>query len=180
MTGGPLLLHACCAPCMTVVQDGLKSEGYDITVFFRNPNIHPWKEMRRRLEVVEVYSGELDLPLEIDDGYPLGEYLSMLLGAPDRCRACFEERLTATARKAADSGLGAFSTTLSVSPYQDQQAIIEAGEAAAARFGVEFVYRDFRSLYRESVRLSREVGMYRQKYCGCIFSERDRYLGTHS
>ena len=178
LTGRPLLLHVCCAPCMTVVQEGLRNEEYEVTAFFRNPNIHPWKEMRHRLDAAASYCAELDLPLEIDDAYPLEEYLSMLIKATDRCRACFEERLSATARRAAESGMGAFSTTLSVSPYQDQQAIIAVGEAAASKYGVEFVYRDFRPLYRESVNLSREAGMYRQKYCGCIFSKRDRYLGT--
>jgi len=161
---------------MTVVQHGLRDEGFEITAFFRNPNIHPWKEMRRRLKAVEEYSLELGLSLEVDPCYPIEEYLSMLLAADDRCRACFRERLSATARMAAELGIGLFSTTLSVSPYQDQQAVIDAGEAAGTEFGVEFIYRDFRPRYRESIRVSREAGMYRQAYCGCIFSERDRYV----
>jgi predicted adenine nucleotide alpha hydrolase (AANH) superfamily ATPase len=117
----------------------------------------------------------MGIPLEIDTRYPLEENLRMLLDAGNRCRACFRDRLSATALKASRMGLRAFSTTLSVSPYQDQDLIREAGEMAAAAGGVEFVYRDFTGLYRESVRISREAGMYRQPYCGCVFSERDRY-----
>jgi len=161
---------------MTVVQQGFRNDGFEVTAFFRNPNIHPWKELCRRLEAVEEYSTELGLPLEVDPSYPIEDYLTMLLSAEDRCRACFDERLSATAGKAAEMGIGLFSTTLSVSPYQDQEAIIKAGETAGTEYGVKFVYRDFRSLYRESIRISREAGMYRQPYCGCIFSERDRYL----
>lgn len=175
-----LLLHVCCAPCMTVVWKALSREGFAVTAFFYNPNIHPWKERQRRLEALISYSGSEGIPLEIVEAYPLEENIGMLLKAENRCYACFEDRLSVTADRAREMGIHAFSTTLSVSPYQNHDQINRAGEKAAVRAGVEFIYRDYRDLYRDSVRISRENGMYRQPYCGCVFSERDRYLGIKS
>jgi epoxyqueuosine reductase len=161
---------------MTVVLEQLRNEGYEVTAFFYNPNIHPWKERKRRLDALIPYVESKDVPLVIDEEYPLEKNLSMLLGAENRCFACFEDRLSATAKKAKELGIPDFSTTLSVSPYQNQEFIMQAGSAAGKVNGVNFVYRDFRELYRESIDLSRKAEMYRQPYCGCVFSERDRYL----
>ncbi len=176
----PLLLHVCCAPCMTVVQKALSREGFAVTAFFYNPNIHPFKERQRRLETLTAYSGSEGIPLEIVEAYPLEENIRMLLEAENRCYSCFEDRLSVTADRAHEMGMPAFSTTLSVSPYQNQEQIIKAGENAAFKAGVEFIYRDFRDLYKDSIRISRENGMYRQSYCGCVFSERDRYFKIKS
>lgn len=175
--GTPLLLHACCGPCITVVHRELTGEGFSVTGYFYNPNIHPWKERERRLEALTEYASKAGIPLEVDGRYPLEENLRLLMGSGDRCGACFSDRLEATARMASRMGIGSFSTTLTVSPYQDLSKILEAGGRAQDIWGVEFVFRDHTPLYRESVRLSREAGMYRQPYCGCVFSERDRYLG---
>lgn len=175
-----MLLHTCCAPCLTAVYRGFIEEGFNVTAFFYNPNIHPWKERERRLQSLEDYAGSLDIPLLVDTGYPLEDNVAMLLKADNRCRACFEDRLEATARRAAQEGMDCFSTTLSVSPYQNQDMIRSAGERAGTESGITFVYRDFRNDYRESVRMSREAGLYRQPYCGCVFSERDRYLKIRS
>ncbi len=180
ITHVPLLLHVCCAPCMTVVHKALSLEGFRVTAFFYNPNIHPFQERQRRLETLTAYSDSEGIPLETVETYPLEENIRMLLEAENRCYACFEDRLSATADKADEMGMPAFSTTLSVSPYQNQEQIIRAGEKAAFKAGVEFIYRDFRDLYNDSVRISRENGMYRQPYCGCVFSERDRYLKIKS
>ncbi len=175
-----LLLHTCCGPCMTVVFEQLQKEGFNITAFFYNPNIHPWKERERRLEALSDYADSSNIPLEIDEDYPLEDNIRMLLDADNRCYACFKDRLTATAQKAAELGFENFSTTLSVSPYQNQSFIIKAGSVASEKSGVRFIYRDFREFYRESIRISREAEMYRQPYCGCVFSERDRYLKLKS
>ncbi len=165
---------------MTVVCEQLQIEGFDITAFFYNPNIHPWKERERRLGALSEYADSKNIPLLIDEEYPLEENIRMLLNAGNRCLACFKDRLSATAFKAAELGIENFSTTLSVSPYQNQSFIMEAGNAASIRSGVRFIYRDFREFYRESVRISGEAEMYRQPYCGCVFSERDRYLKLKS
>ncbi|MCD4700948.1 MAG: epoxyqueuosine reductase QueH [Candidatus Aegiribacteria sp.] len=165
---------------MTVVCEQLQREGFVITAFFYNPNIHPWKERERRLKALSEYADSKDIRLEIDGEYPLEENIRMLLDAENRCFACFKDRLTATADKAAELGIENFSTTLSVSPYQNQSFIMEAGNVASQKSGVRFIYRDFREFYRESIRISREAEMYRQPYCGCVFSERDRYLNLRS
>jgi len=180
ITEESLLLHACCGPCMTVVFEELQKEGFDITAFFYNPNIHPWKEWDRRLCSLSKYADSKNIPLLIDQEYPLEENIRMLLNAENRCYSCFGDRLSATAFKAAELGIENFSTTLSVSPYQNQSFIMEAGNAASRESGVRFIYRDFREFYRESMRISREAEMYRQPYCGCVFSERDRYLKLKS
>lgn len=165
---------------MTVVSEQLQKEGFEITAFFYNPNIHPWKERERRLEALSEYADSKGIPLVIDEEYPLEENIRMLLDADNRCYACFSDRLSATAEKARELGIENFSTTLSVSPYQNQKFIMEAGNAASGESGVRFIYRDFREFYRESMRISREAQMYRQPYCGCVFSERDRYLKLKS
>ena len=175
-----LLLHVCCAPCMTVVYEQLQLEGFNNTAYFYNPNIHPWKERERRLQSLIEYADSKKFPLEVDEEYPLEKNITMLLNAKNRCYACFEDRLTATALKASELGIRNFSTTLSVSPYQNQSFIKSAGEKAGKKSGVRFLYRDYRKLYKDSIRISREEGMYRQPYCGCVFSERDRYLKIKS
>jgi len=175
-----LLLHVCCAPCLTVVLQGYRELGYDVTGLFYNPNIHPWKERQRRLESLRGYASEVEMDLLVEDAYPLEENLRMLLAAPNRCSACFADRLGETARRAAEGGFERFATTLTVSPYQRPDLILEAGRAAAVEQGVDFSYRDYRPAFRTSVDMSRELGLYRQPYCGCVMSERDRYLGTAS
>jgi len=175
-----LLLHVCCAPCLTVVLKGYRELGYDVTGLFYNPNIHPWKERQRRLDSLRSYASEAGMDLLVDESYPLEENLRMLLAAPNRCAACFADRLGETARRAAHGGFQRFATTLAVSPYQRPDLIVEAGSAAADEHGVDFSYRDYRPAFRRSVEMSRELGLYRQPYCGCVMSERDRYLGVAS
>lgn len=174
---GKLLLHACCAPCATVTVDEYRRAGYEPVLFFHNPNIHPFREFRRRLETLESWAAAQDLELIVHHDYPLEENVRLLLSSDPRCRSCFLERLSATARAGAEMGFQCFGTTLSVSPYQCQELIMQAGREAQDRHGLEFAYIDCRRLYPDSVRMSREQGIYRQPYCGCVFSERDRYSG---
>lgn len=170
----PILLHTCCAPCLAGCLPAMRGE-WEVTCYFHNPNIHPLTEWRRRLETLEEYSRSEGFELVVDRGYPLEENLSALLAGRPRCAACLAGRLGETARMAAAAGLGVFSTTLSISPYIDHGLLIEAGTDAGRRNGVEFRYRDMRGSYGASVALARKAGMYRQKYCGCIMSERDRF-----
>jgi len=174
------MLHVCCAPCTTVVLPGYRDEGFEVSGYFYNPGIHPYRENRRRLETLEAYAGRVEFDLISDYTYPLEENLAMLLSAENRCLACFTDRLETTALKAARSGIGTFATTLSVSPWQDHDLILEAGNRAAQLSGCRFLYRDFRPQYRKSVEMSRELGLYRQSYCGCVLSERDRYAKEHN
>jgi hypothetical protein len=163
-----------------VVLEGFRDLGYLVEGLFYNPNIHPWRERERRLESLDVYAGKMDMPLTVDNDYPLEENLRMLLGSKNRCLACFRDRLGRTAALASEKRFDFFSTTLSVSPYQSPDLIMSAGREAARRHGVTFVYRDYRPLYGRSIRISREEDMYRQPYCGCVLSERDRYLKLDS
>lgn len=160
---------------MTVTEPFFGEEGFESTAFFHNPNIHPWREWRRRLDTLEEWVARTRTPLLVDDSYPLEENVSMLVRSDPRCAACFAGRLTRAACKAVECGFDSFSTTLVLSPYADHTLLRAAGEEASALSGAAFVYRDLRHLYRRSVEVSRAAGLYRQPYCGCIFSERDRF-----
>ncbi len=160
--------------------EGYRELGYAVTGLFYNPNIHPWKERERRIDSLRGYARDRDMELLVDEDYPLEENLRTLLDASNRCAACFADRLGETARRAADGGFDRFATTLTVSPYQRPDLIIGAGTAAADEHGVPFSYRDYRPAFRASVEMSRELDLYRQPYCGCVMSERDRYLGIAS
>ena len=184
MSDTRVLLHVCCGPCACGLVPELRdSMGLDPVCYFHNPNIHPLSEYRRRLEAARDYAAGEGIELVLDDlrdPYPLEENLALLLGAPNRCAACFEERLDATAEMAARLGIGLFTTTLLISPYQNPDLIESAGRSASRRHGCEFLMRDFTPLYRESISRSRRLGLYRQKYCGCVMSERDRIMKIRS
>jgi predicted adenine nucleotide alpha hydrolase (AANH) superfamily ATPase len=153
-----------------------RDQGYDVVGFFHNPNIHPLLEYRRRLsgsrDLAALLGFELGEDLEYD---PAAWFARVGARAADRCAECIAQRLDRAAREAASRGCEAFSTSLSISPWQDHDAIVAGGAAAAERHAVEFLYHDLRNLYRESRRLSREAGLYRQTYCGCLLSEWERY-----
>ena len=143
---------------------------------FYNPNIHPLLEFRRRLVGSREVAAHVGIELVEDLAYDPEAWFAAVGGGGDsRCSRCIDQRLDRTAAEAAARGCDAFSTSLSISPWQDHAGILACGEAAAERHGVEFLYEDLRSLYGESRRLSREWGIYRQKYCGCVVSEWERY-----
>lgn len=172
-----LLLHMCCAPCSTFSAKQLRELDYEIQGYFYNPNIHPYQEFRRRLETLEGYCREVDIPLLVRRDYDLENYLrATVADINNRCSTCYRLRLEETAKTAAKMGIPNFSTTLSISPYQNHERLQEVGEAVGKQFGVKFIYEDFRPGYRESVETSKQLGLYRQPYCGCIFSEKDRYF----
>lgn len=173
-----LLLHLCCGPCATVSYIKYQEMGYDPVGYFYNPNIHPYREFKKRWETLEDYGDREGIPLVMDRRYRLEEFLQEVMvarGGESRCLTCYRLRLKEAARLARQEGIGFFSTSLSLSPYQDHGLLRQAGEEAAAVTGVSFLYEDLRPLFRESQRVSREMGLYRQPYCGCIFSEKERY-----
>lgn len=172
-----ILLHICCGPCAAYPVKALREEGHELTGFFYNPNIHPYKEFSRRLETLKEYAAKVDLAVEIDDRYSLEEFLqTALLDLGKRCTMCYEVRLREAACYAKAHGFDAFSTTLLVSPYQKHDVIRAVAEKIAKEEGIKFYYSDFRPGFREGVDISKEMVLYRQPYCGCIFSEKDRYL----
>jgi predicted adenine nucleotide alpha hydrolase (AANH) superfamily ATPase len=168
-----LLLHACCGPCLLEPLDALACEADAVTIAFANPNIHPAEEYERRRDTLVEYASVLgvdvvELPY---DRTSWDAQVGPLAGAgAERCRACYRLRLGMAARYAAAHEFDALATTLTVSPYQHHDAIREEGERAAAAAGVRWLDRDFRDRYRAATVRSRELGMYRQNYCGCRFS----------
>jgi len=147
------------------------------TGLFDNPNIQPLLEFRRRLTGVRDLAGSRSLAVVEDLTYDPAAWFEEIVGLdPDgRCARCIASRLRVTARYAMESGFSAFSTTLAISPWQDHESIRAGGTSAQEEYGVEFVYHDLRSAYPDSRRAAREAGLYRQKYCGCILSEWERY-----
>ena len=178
MTGESLLVHVCCGPCAIVPLRELAGEGFALHGVFYNPNVHPLQEYARRREGARQVAGRLSVGLDCLDGeYVPAAYFRLTAGrAEDRCAPCYRLRLARTARLARERGFSAFTTTLLSSVFQKHERIREAGLAAEAEAGgPAFLYRDFRPAFREGVRLSREWGVYRQRYCGCLFSEMERY-----
>jgi len=172
-----LLLHICCAPCSVACIGNLRGEGIEPTGFWYNPNIHPVREYRKRKNTLIEYARMVSLRLIIENEYGLRQFINHVY--PDykaRCAYCYACRMEETARYAAENGYDAFSTTLLISPYQKHELIKTTGEKMAAKYGTEFLYRDFRPYFQEGQEKAREAGLYRQQYCGCIFSEEDRYL----
>jgi len=172
-----LLLHICCGPCSLYPLRTLRKAGHDVTGFFYNHNIHPYQEYTRRLNAVREMAQLEALPLLMRDEYALEDFLSNVAHAPEsRCRYCYASRLRATAEIAAKHGFEAFSASLLYSRYQRHEEIRELAEQAAKEQGVAFFYEDFRPGWQEGIRISKELGLYRQQYCGCIYSEKERYL----
>ena len=172
-----LLLHCCCAPCSLPCISALCGESIETELFWYNPNIHPYTEYKSRRDCIAEFAVNENLKLEMLDEYGLRMFLGAVFPENEgRCEKCYSIRLEKTASVAAQKGLQAFSTSLLISPYQDQKAIRSIGEEAAAKYGIDFFYRDFRPLFREGQATARAKGFYMQKYCGCIFSEEERYL----
>lgn len=175
-----ILLHSCCGPCLTGSYPLLeKAVGKNKTaVFWENPNIHPFIEYQQRLEAFKIAARHFELDAIYGETvYGLEKFLRGLNNefGQTRCAICYRMRLKAAAKAAAKAGISAFTTTLLISPYQDHELITKIGQEEAAQNGVNFYYLDFRPGFRGSHNAARELGLYRQKYCGCVFSEYDRY-----
>lgn len=186
--GKRLFLHSCCAPCSSYVLEYL-SRFFFITVFYYNPNITMEQEYRKRMEeqkrLIDAYNSRKELPFPIE--YVDGDYqtecffeaVKGLESCPEggeRCLACYELRLRETARKAAEGGYDFFTTTLTISPLKNAAKLNEIGERLAEEAGVVWLPSDFKKKdgYKRSLALSAEYGLYRQDYCGCIFSKAER------
>ncbi len=172
-----ILLHTCCGPCALYPLRTLRAAGHDVTGFFYNHNIHPYQEYARRRDALLQMAEQESLPLIMRDNYDLEEFLATVSQQPElRCGYCYSSRLRATAEAAAAEGFDAFSASLLYSRYQKHEQIRELGEQIGREYGVAFHYQDFRPGWQEGIRISKELGLYRQQYCGCIYSEKERYL----
>ena len=174
-----LLLHICCGPCSCYPEKVLREQGIEPTGYFFNPNIHPYKEWDMRLKAAEEFAARSEMKIITDKHYMLRDFLRRALAAEQvengRCRMCYTWRLEETARYAAENGFDAFTSTLFYSIYQQHELMKETAEHFAKVYGVKFHYEDFRPGWQEGIDMSVEMGLYRQPYCGCIFSEEERY-----
>lgn len=171
------LLHICCAPCANQCIEVLRGDHYDVTGYWYNPNIHPFTEYRARRNTLREYAASIDLPLLEQDDYALRPFIREVADdIQNRCVKCYEMRLFAAARTAKEGGFDSFTSSLFISPYQNHALMQETAERAAAAYGVDFLYRDFRPYFKAGQEKARELGFYMQKYCGCVFSEQERYL----
>ena len=171
-----LLLHVCCAPCSTYTLNTLREQDIDVSGYFYNPNIHPYREFRKRLASLRVFAEEKKFPLEVESEYGLTEYLRrVVFHENERCMICYAMRLEKTAQQAVKSGADAFSSTLLYSRYQKHAAIVKIGKNMAEKYGIGFHYEDFRTGWQEGIDRAIAMDLYRQPYCGCIYSEQERY-----
>ncbi len=173
-------MHICCANCCIYPLESYLSKGVDIRGFWFNPNIHPYTEYANRLESLRKLEKIWNLELEYIDDYSLDDYLKEVVGrGSGRCEICYTLRLEKTAEAAKKMKLDGFTTSLLASPYQKYDVIIDVGKTLGKRYGILFHAEDFRKGWNLSREVSMEFGLYRQKYCGCIYSEMERYAKRH-
>ena len=171
-----ILLHTCCGPCTIHPLDSLRSQGWTVFGFFYNPNIQPYTEFRRRLEALQYLAEQEELSLIVRPDYDLEEFLrQVVFREGSRCLYCYSTRLEAAARTAKKSRFDAFTTTLLYSKRQKHEWIRSIAEEASRRYGIPFHYEDFRVGWRKGQEEAKARGLYRQQYCGCIYSEADRF-----
>ena len=171
------LLHICCAPCANQCIEVLRTDKIEVTGFWFNPNIHPFTEYKARRNCLRDYAQTIDLALIEKNDYALRPFIRAVAeDIENRCGKCYEIRLFEAAKQAKEGGFDSFTSSLFISPYQNHDLMRETAERAAAEYGVDFLYRDFRPYFRAGQDFAREHGFYMQKYCGCVFSEEERYV----
>ncbi|MDJ0818577.1 MAG: epoxyqueuosine reductase QueH [Desulfobacterales bacterium] len=171
-----LLLHICCAPCAIYPVQTLRAGSMKVMGFFYRHNIHPYSECLKRQDALETYAREIGLRVISQDGYELENFIqNVVYRETDRCHYCYHDRLKTTALMAKRGKFDYFSTTLLYSKFQNHDLIKSIGDAAGRNAGVPFFYEDFRPGWKEGIKKSKDLNMYRQQYCGCIYSEKDRF-----
>ena len=177
-----LLLHTCCAPCSVYCIETLRKEGIEPTLYWYNPNIHPYTEYKARRDCLIEYAKKINIKLIIEDEYGLQDFCQNTINnLQSRCADyCYPIRLRKTFEYAKENGYDAVSTTLLYSIYQKHDFIKYYCEKLSNEFGIQFLYRDFRVGFWEGHEEAKNAGLYMQKYCGCIFSEEMRYYNRNS
>ena len=171
-----ILLHVCCGPCLVYPARVMEGEGTDFTCYFFNPNIHPYREFKKRLDSFKELADSRNYRYSIDRDYGLKTFLRQVVFNEDqRCKFCYRMRLGKTAELAAEQGHHGFSTTLLYSTYQNHALIQKQAAHASESHSIPFVYRDFRVGWQQGIDESKACNLYRQSYCGCLFSEQERY-----
>jgi hypothetical protein len=175
-----LLLHTCCAPCLIYPLESLRKQKIEVTGFYYNPNIHPVAEYKNRRRAVVDFTSKAKVEIIYPEYIP-SEFLSAVQQKEDksqRCSVCWSLRLRKTAQFAKINGFYSFSTTLLVSPFQDQELLKKIGNEITEQEGIYFYYEDFRAGFRKAHQDARTLGLYCQKYCGCIYSMKPQTYGT--
>jgi epoxyqueuosine reductase len=176
-----LLLHICCAPCAIYPVRVLRERNVPVTGYFYNPNIHPYTEFARRRQTLAGYSRAIGLPVIWPEGCDMETFLrNVAFRETERCRYCYYDRLRATALTARTGKFDGFSSTLLYSKFQKHDLIREIGEKVSRETGVSFYYEDFRPGWKEGVEQSKQLRLYRQQYCGCIYSEKERFYSREN
>ncbi len=171
-----ILLHTCCGPCAIYPLNRLQEAGHNVTAYFFNPNIHPFKEFQRRLNTLKDFTEKNGISTILHESYGLKDFLRKVVFHEDeRCSLCYAMRLSETVAAAKNSGFDAFTSTLLYSKFQNHEQIVLFCEKLAKESGLSFVYEDYRKGWQIGIDKSIEFDMYRQPYCGCVYSEQERY-----
>jgi predicted adenine nucleotide alpha hydrolase (AANH) superfamily ATPase len=171
------LLHVCCANCAIYPIKNMREEGLEVMGFFYRHNIHPFTECLKRQETLEAYAEQIKLKVIYQEGYDLEGFLqNVAFREAERCNYCYHDRLRSTALLAKRGKFDYFSSTLLYSKHQKHEVIRSMGESIGKSVGVPFLYRDYREGWKEGIECSKQIGLYRQHYCGCIYSEKERYF----
>ncbi|MDY6790568.1 MAG: epoxyqueuosine reductase QueH [Thermodesulfobacteriota bacterium] len=172
-----ILLHICCAPCSIYPVKFLRKQGLDVMGFFYKHNIHPYTECLKRQQAVESYAPKINLRVIYQEGYDLEGFIqNVVFRESDRCTYCYHDRLRSTAMVAKHGKFDYFTSTLLYSKFQKHDLIKSMGESIGRNVGVKFYYQDFRTGWKSGIEESKTIGLYRQQYCGCIYSEKERYF----
>ncbi|HPT68503.1 MAG TPA: epoxyqueuosine reductase QueH [Syntrophomonas sp.] len=171
-----LLLHICCGPCASYPVPALREEGFELMGYYYNPNIHPYTEWQKRRDSLQDYATAVNLQVLFDEDYDPAQYFQTVsFREARRCFYCYQLRLEKAAQIARKGKFDYFTTTLLVSKYQRHDWIRELGESIGEKYEIPFLYRDFREGFRQTGINAREMDLYRQQYCGCLYSEMERY-----
>ena len=171
-----LLLHVCCGPCAIYPLSVINEAGIEVSGYFYNPNIHPFREFKRRIEALKTVSDHFGFKVFYENSYELIDFIrKVVYSEKERCGICYNLRLSRTVAYARDHGFDAFSTTLLYSKYQNHKALIEQCSQLAETFNIPFYYQDFRKGWQEGIDQSKALDLYRQQYCGCIYSEQESF-----
>ena len=171
-----VLLHVCCANCAIYPIQEMRKDGLEVMGFFYRHNIHPYTECLRRQEALEAYADQIDLKVIYQEGYDLEGFIrNVAFREAERCNYCYHDRLQSTALMARRGKFDYFSSTLLYSKHQKHDLIRSMGESIGKQVGVPFLYHDYRLGWKKGIECSKQMGLYRQQYCGCIYSEKERF-----
>jgi predicted adenine nucleotide alpha hydrolase (AANH) superfamily ATPase len=170
-------MHICCAPCAIYPAAKLRDDGIEVMGYFYRHNIHPYTECVKRQETLQSYADKIDMRVIYQEGYDLEGFIqNVAFRESSRCSYCYHDRLRSTALVARRGKFDSFTSTLLYSKFQKHEMIRSIGEAVGKSVGVPFYYEDFRVGWKEGIATSKRLGLYRQNYCGCIYSEKERYF----